>query len=130
MMTKHTLESVQADFQQWRQTKLGPRSRIPESLKQKAVALLTEVSPSKISTAINVSNAMLKAWAAQNQQDGNPASGVKFVALSPDTQPATSEGDGFKLDATMPNGNHWSLQGQVSVSLLETFISAVSGGQQ
>lgn len=133
MSTKLTLESVQADFQLWRQNKSSPRIRIPENLKKKAVALLTETSPGQITKTLGISRAMLKTWEAQRAQNSDTMDAIEFVALKLEPPPATDNGDNLKLDLTQTNGNHWCLQGKVSPSQLSAFVHAVSmvsgGGQ-
>ncbi len=48
MSTSLTLESVKAEFDRWRQQKKHSQSRIPASLRKKALALLTHYSSDDI----------------------------------------------------------------------------------
>lgn len=123
-MNKHlTLESVQADFHQWRQTKTSSRSRIPEHLKQKAASLLMDMKPGKITKALGISSVMLKAWAGINTTDSDSRSVVEFIALPVEPMPVTSEN--LSLNVTQPNGNQWCLQGNMTESQLNVFIRTV-----
>ncbi len=122
MKTKHTLKSVQADFQLWRQNKASPHVRVPESLKQSAVTLLTNLSSGKITKTLGISSSMLKTWTAQQGQSSDTKKTIEFVALPVDPPIATSEGNRLTLNLTQANGNQWCLQGEVSVSQLDLFI--------
>lgn len=129
MKTKHTLESVLADFQLWRQNKTSPRSRIPEKLKHHAVALLADLSPGKITKTLGISRSMLKIWALQQGQSSDAVSAVKFVALPLEPPTETSHCHELTLSLTQANGNHWCLQGNVSASQLNTFIQMAGNNQ-
>ena len=126
MNTNLTLESVLADFQLWRQTKTSPRNRIPEDLKQKAVALLIDMSPGKITKALGISSTMLKTWGGQKAQCNDTTAEIEFIALPAEPQPLTRDCDDLKLELTQSNGNHWCLQGNISLPQLNAFISATS----
>ena len=133
MNTKLTLESVQADFQLWRQNKSSPRNRIPENLKQKAVALLNETAPGKITRTLGISRAMLTSWVDPKAPLSDAMTAIEFVALPLEPQVGACNDDHLTLDFTQPNGNHWRLQGKVSSSQLNAFVRAVgllSGGAQ
>ena len=82
MNKKHTLESVVFDFQQWRQNKTGPRNRIPEELKQKAISLLIDMSPGKITKALGISSTMLKCWSGENTQNNNRPTTIDFCVTA------------------------------------------------
>ena len=125
MSTKLTLESVLADFQLWRQTKSSPRNRIPDDLKQKAVALLVDLSAGKITRTLGISHAMLKSWNDQPTPLSDTSSSIEFVALSVAPDVAVHQDDHLILDFTQPNGNHWRLQGKISGSQLTAFVRTV-----
>jgi hypothetical protein len=125
MHTKPTLESVQADFQLWRQNKSSPRTRVPENLKRKAVALLGATSPGKITKALGISRAMLTAWQSPRAQNSDTTAAMEFVSLPLAPPSATSNGDSIQLDLTQLNGNHWCLQGNISASQLNAFVCAL-----
>jgi len=125
MNTKLTLESVLADFQLWRQTKSSPRNRIPDDLKQKAVALLVDLSAGKITRTLGISHAMLKSWNDQPTPLSGTSSAIEFVALPVAPDVAVCQDDHLILDYTQPNGNHWRLQGKVSASQLTAFVLSV-----
>jgi hypothetical protein len=123
MNTKPTLESVQADFQLWRQNKSSPRTRVPENLKRKAVALLGATSPGKITKALGISRAMLKAWQSPRAQNSDTTAAMEFVSLP--LAPPSATRDSIQLDLTQRNGNHWCLQGNISASQLNAFVCAL-----
>jgi len=133
MNTQRTLESVQAEFQQWRQNKPSQQSQIPENLRQDALALLADMSPGRITKALSISSAQLKAWSGSHLQSSHKKTTLDFVTLHPEPAPDTSDGDELCLEFTQPDGNHWRLQGKVSTSQLTTFIRTLStlpGGVQ
>jgi len=126
-----TLESVQSDFQQWRRTKAGPRSRIPNDLKTKAASLLTDMKPGKITKALGISSVMLNTWAGVTTKDTGRPREVEFIALAQDTNATPTEE--LTLSITQPNGNQWCLQGNVSESQLALFIQTIgtlTGGRR
>ena len=125
MSTKLTLESVLADFQLWRQTKSSPRNRIPDDLKQKAVALLVDLSAGKITRTLGISHAMLKNWNDRQTSLSDTATEIEFVALPVAADVAASHDDHLTLNYTQPNGNHWRLQGKISGSQLTAFVRTV-----
>lgn len=125
MNTQHTLESVQADFQRWRQNKTSPRSRVPENMKRSAVSLLADLPSGKITKTLGISHTMLKTWAGQKVKNSDTTTAIEFVSLPVDPHPITQGDENLVLDFTQPNGNHWCLQGQVSASQLDTFIRTV-----
>lgn len=123
-MNKHlTLESVQADFYQWRQTKPSSRSRIPESLKQKAASLLIDMKPGKITKSLGISSVMLNTWASIKATDTDSTSAVEFITLP--VEPVAVINESLTLNVTQSNGNQWCLQGNVSESQFNTFIRTV-----
>jgi hypothetical protein len=133
MSTQLTLESVQTDFQQWRQNKPPQQSQIPENLRQDAVELLTDMTPGRITKALNISYAQLRAWSGSNVQRSCKKASPDFVALHPEPSPETCDSNELSLEFTQPDGHHWRLQGKVTTSQLTTFIRTLStlpGGVQ
>jgi len=122
MSTQLTLESVQADFQQWRQNKPSQQSQIPENLRQDAVALLTDLSSGRITKALSISYAQLRAWSGSNFQCSVKKTAPEFVTLHPEPSQDISDSNELSLEFTQPDGNLWRLQGKVSTSQLTTFI--------
>jgi hypothetical protein len=122
MSTQPTLESVQAGFQRWRQNKPSQQSQIPENLRQDAAALLTELPPGRITKALNISYAQLRAWSGSSVQRSCKKATPEFIALYPEPSQDTSEGNELSLEFTQHDGNLWRLQGKVSTSRLTTFI--------
>jgi hypothetical protein len=126
-----TLEAVQVDFQQWRQNKPRLRSRTPDELRQKALALLADHRSSQVQKALGITDGMLKAWAGKTtHRRGSEPQPIEFVVLRAEPEPACSATEPMKLDFTRPNGDHWSLQGNLNDSQLRAFVTALSGGAQ
>lgn len=123
MSTKQVLESLQSDFQHWRQNKTGLRTRVPEHLRKRAVNLLSETAISKITKAAGISSAMLKSW-ADKQKQSMPAP-VEFTTLQVDL-PSASDNEDITLNFTPASGGQWSLQGCANGAQLSAFINAVS----
>jgi hypothetical protein len=95
-------------------------------LKKKAVTLLIDMSPGKVTKALGISSVMLKRWAGQKAQSSDTTTAPEFVVLPSESQALTGDVDGLKLNFTQPNGNHWCLQGNVSASQINAFISALN----
>ena len=130
MSTKQAIESLQSDFQHWRQNKTGLRTRVPEHLRKRAVNLLSETAISKITKAASISSAMLKSW-ADKQKPSMPAP-AEFTTLQVDLPP-TPDNEDITLSFTPASGGQWCLQGCVNSAQISTFINAVSsfpGGAQ
>jgi len=125
MSTKQALESLQSDFQHWRQNKTGLRTRIPEPLRERAVNLLSKTSISKITKAAGISSAMLKSWAGKTTQKQVVPASVEFTTLQVDLPPA-SDNEDITLNFTPASGGQWSLQGCANSAQLSAFINAVS----
>ena len=133
MSTQLTLESVQADFQQWRQNKPSQQSQIPENLRQDAVALLADMTSGRLTKALNISYAQLRAWSGSSVQRNCKKATPEFVALHPEPSQDTSDRNELSLEFTQPDGNLWRLKGKISTSQLTTFIHTLStlpGGVQ
>ncbi len=135
MKTNPTLESVQADFQQWRANKASPRARVPEKLKHKAVNLLTQFSAGQVIKAIGISSIMLTKWTNQHSSvNSQQPKALEFVTLPKVLSTEVEQSsDALKLNVTQANGFQWELQGSVSAAQLTAFISAVGalpGGLQ
>jgi hypothetical protein len=60
MSTPLTLELLQSEFQFWRQHKSSPRSRVPQDLQDKALALRSSVKISQITQALGINTSMIK----------------------------------------------------------------------
>ncbi len=126
-----TLESVQSDFQKWRDTKSSSRSRIPDDLKTKAASLLTDIKPGKITKALGISSVMLNTWAGVTTKNTGTPREVEFITLPLDANTTPSED--LTLSITQPNGNQWRLQGNVSEPQLALFIQTIgtlTGGRR
>lgn len=126
MKTQHTLSSVQADFAHWRQHKSSSRERIPGSLKQRAVALLKDHSPSRITNTLRISRTQFNSWLSEREVALNDEA-IEFITLPSDpVLPETSDiSSGVTLNLTQPNGNQWSLCGDLTPTQLTTFVQTL-----
>ena len=80
MPTSLTLETVQAEFQHWRDNKANPKSRVPAQLKQSAVALCESYSSAIIVSALGINSTMLNRWGKQIAESSDPLNtGVEFM---------------------------------------------------
>ena len=126
MNTQHTLSSIQSDFALWRQNKTSPRDRTPKVLKERTVALLNDYSPGKITNTLGISREMLKRWQAQFEIAPTDDA-IEFISLPRESKTSSCEkAAGITLNLTQPNGNQWSLQGELTSSQLSTFVSALA----
>lgn len=117
-----TLESVQAAFQQWRQSKTQLRARTPDELRQQALALRDHHSSSEICRALGITRGMFRAW------QGQPVSApVEFIALPATTVPEQAIATPITLELTRANGDHWRLQGDPSAAQLGTLVTLLAG---
>lgn len=129
MNTTPTLEFVQAEFQQWRQTRTRLRSRTPAELRSKALALLEHHSPNDIRKALGITRGMLQTWEDQTSPlAARVAEPIEFVTLPVEPAPALPSTEPLRLELTQANGDHWSLQGDPSAAQLSAFVTALSGG--
>lgn len=139
MSSSLTLESVQAEFQQWRQQKRTRGSRVPDELRRKALALRGQVKTSQLVSALGLSGSTLKQWSGEKNNETPPANPpAEFVALPIDLPttaipaiasqktPSTQQ---LQLSCESGNGLRWCLQGDIHHEQLSAFIHAVTRTQ-
>ncbi len=99
-------------FNHWRETRPKPHVRIPDNLRQQAVALLSHYNPSQICKALRLSGEQLKAW---QQQVELALSAPEFVALpsAPIDNPAK-----LTLEVDFKDRCQLRLAGNISTELL------------
>ena len=128
-----TLESLTAEFDRWRKQKKTAQSRIPTSLKKKALALLNQYPRTDIIKALKIPDRRLTAWQGSDPdvvtRDDEPGSSmIDFVPLPVpavhDSAHRSAQTMTFK--GTHPSGWQWSLEGDFSVSQLRAVMTALS----
>lgn len=131
MNTTPSLESVQADFQQWRHSKTRLRGRTPDELRHQALALCAHHSPGEICKVLGITRGMLRAWDVATAPHQNQApDALKFVALPVEAPPPVlSIDERLILALTQANGDHWSLEGNLTGTQLHAFVAAFYGGK-
>jgi hypothetical protein len=122
MNKTHTLESVQAAFQLWRQNKTRLRARTPDELRQQALSLRDHHSPSEICKALGITRGMFRAW--QGHAAPEP---IEFVTLPTETDAEQVIAAPLTLELTQTNGNHWRLHGDPSAAQLGALVSVLVG---
>lgn len=128
-MQTPTLESVQAELQQWRQRRPYLRSPIPSVLRQKALSLRDRHPAPAICKALGITEHMLLAW----QDTAMPAVPVspaplEFVALPAGEEEAPGhEAATLQLSLTQPGGEQWCLRGNPSPEQLRVLVSTLKG---
>jgi len=119
MTNQDKLTHLAAEFKQWRLTRKYPRSKTPQSLKDKTVALAQHYSSSQIQTALNIASSTLHHWC--QQVDPLDKSSV-FIAM-PDEPIAIS--NELKIELSCKNGNQLQLSGPISPELLSIITGAL-----
>ena len=114
------LEQTRQAFAQHR-ARHRPRQRIPEPLRQQALALLQHYSQRHVCKSLNLTADMLRIWQQQHTPDTSPtpATEHRFVTLPAETA-LTNESIGkhpgehqaLHLHLTLPTGVKLTLQGQ------------------
>lgn len=126
-----TLESVQAEFKQWRRNKPYLRARTPDELRDQVLTLLPHHSHSDLCKILGMSRSMLQGWEDHaNSQPTAVAEPIEFVALALESPPTSRPAESLTLALTQANGDHWCLQGDPSVEQLRTFVATLSGADR
>ncbi len=125
-----TLESVQQDFQHWRQQRPYRRSPTPAALRDQALLLREQHSVAAICEALGITRCMLRRWRGQvTVPEPVPTAPVEFVVLPTEPESAGDRsGGGLQLTLTRAGGDQWSLRGEPSAEQLRAFVSALAGG--
>jgi hypothetical protein len=130
MSTPISLETVKAEFDHWRQHKKCSQSRIPKTLKQKALTLLAHYSRDEVVKTLKVPEHRLLSWEAPDSTAGKEeptlASTTDFVPLSlPRGQPSVNGACPVTIRGTHAHGAPWSLQGGFTPAQLNAIVSAL-----
>jgi hypothetical protein len=127
-MQTATLESVQAEFQHWRQHRPYLRSPIPSVLRAKALSLRDQYATPAICKALSITERMLIAWedAATPAEPLSPAP-LAFVALPTGEEAGCRDATTLALSCTQPGGIQWCLRGNPSPEQLRVLVSAIKG---
>jgi hypothetical protein len=123
MKTQHTLSSVQSDFAIWRQNKISSRERIPETLKRRAVSLLSDNSPSNITNTLSISRTMFKRW----QETLSPTSSdedIDFISL-PASDPAMKTPPTMSLTLTFNEDRKLIIEGNLCSDQLSALMCGI-----
>jgi transposase-like protein len=112
MLNQDKLNSLTAEFQQWRSTRQYAREKTPQQLKNKTVELAQDYSSSQISTALNIARSTFHYWCKQATSHNKP---VEFIAI-PEAPQIASEPLNIRI--TCKNGHSLQLTGAISAELL------------
>lgn len=132
------LQQLKADFDTWRQSKTSPQSRIPQPLRQRAVALRPEYSDQEIVRTLKITEARLLNWAGEVSMTHKPAAPVNvtedFIPLARPPLPnkQVSHGGQVELKGGLDQQVQWTLQGQFSPQQLQAIVATlmqVPGGE-
>jgi hypothetical protein len=134
-MTQLTLDSVQHDFQVWRNARTG-KSQIPKSLWDKALQLLEQYPISHVTKALHLSGGQVSAKRKEQRKKNSEAlpitRPVNFVELnmplptSCDTRVASS---GSKLEIKRADGAVLVIEGLAEQALFQVLSQFTEGAQ-
>ena len=128
-MNTPTLESVQNDFQQWRQHKPYLRSSTPADLRDKALSLRGQYSVPAICKTLGITRSMLQTWLdAATEPPREAQAPIEFVVLPTPTDDRCDKAKELELTITRVGGDQWCLRGDPSAEQLHTFVTALTGG--
>ena len=128
-MNTLTLESVQNDFQHWRQHKPYLRSPTPAQLRDKALSLRDQYSVAAICKALGITRAMFQTWQGLATEAMCEApTPVEFVVLPTQADDRCDLANALQLTVTRSSGEQWCLQGDPSAEQLRTIVAALTGG--
>lgn len=129
MTNPTSLEALQAEFKQWRESQPSKRPRIPAHLKERAIALRTDYSANKIIQALGINSTMLNKWSNVSEIQKQPDP-IRFVSLPQseltEHQPKalSSNTSSIQLEFEQPNGNRWRIKGDMDSTHINAFIYA------
>ena len=119
MTNQDKLNSLAAEFQQWRLTRKYPRERTPQRLKDKVIELAQHYSSSQMKTALNIADSTLHNWCKQATTIEEPAD---FITIP--EEPNAIPGK-IILDLTCKSGNRLQLSGAITPELLAVITGAL-----
>lgn len=139
MSIHQSLKSLKQEFTQWRKNKKSLRSRVPDELRRKVLALRPFVDDCELNRELGIKPPMLQLWSEREANSTAVSqSPVEFVSLpteliESDVKPVTIDNpqNPVQLSYELADGNRWSLQGQVNPQQMAAFIhtlNQMSGG--
>lgn len=117
------LTALAADLHAWRGQRSSRRTPIPDSLRDRAVALLDRCRRTHIIKALGINSAMLKTW--QNQGATAPAH-TAFVPLTLPSEPIPTDSSPMAVTIANQLGQQVTLQGGFSATQLALVVRALS----
>ena len=121
MPNQDQLSIVVTAFNQWRKNRISRKGPTPQSLRQQAVALKSQYSLGRITTALRISGSQFKQWCKDVQSLNESIDFVQLpVTLSP--QIDNIEEATLKLELSFSHGEQLQLSGQITPTLLATLI--------
>ena len=124
MSSEFSLESVCAEFEQWRRQRRG-REKIPDRLRRQAAALLETHNAFQVTKALRINHNDLKKWSSVDREPGVSASG-QFAEL-PFRTPAESS-EPLSIEFSHPSGAKLHIRGQLTEARVREIISACTSG--
>jgi len=116
------LAALATQLNSWRSQRAYRRAPIPQSLRQKAVELLTHYPRTQIIKTLGISCGMLKSWE-------NTASAAQKPFVCVDLGGSPELGEQSPLDIVLANnrGQRITLQGEFSPSQMTLLVRAIKG---
>ena len=123
LQAEHQLDQLAGQFAHWRQTRIHPRSRIPQALWDQAVALTSALPPSRVAKHLRLGMTDLK------KQMAVPSTLLGFVEVptvpswpqaTPTTQIELHRADGTRLSIRSPEST------LPLVALVRAFLETLS----
>ena len=116
MNPQHSLETVAANFKQWRATRHSKREATPAYLQKQVAELQIHHKAIAIRKALNLSSAALNRWSeahSSNQASDQATSfGSSFIKLSPEALSVSEPHNDNLILCDFPNGVRLSFNAQ------------------
>lgn len=134
MTTQQSLNSLKQEFIKWRKTKKSLRSKVPDDLRRKVLALRPYVSDTDLNKSLGIKPPMIQTWSEREAvADQASQNDIDFVSLPTEflhnevqPMPVDHSSGQVQLTCHQANGNRWSLQGDVNPQQLAVFIQALN----
>lgn len=82
MNTQQSLKALKKEFTQWRKTKKSLRSKVPDDLRRKVLALRAYVSDTELNKTLGIKPPMIQTWSERETAvDSQPQATIDFVSL-------------------------------------------------
>ena len=130
MNKQYTLESVTANFKQWRETRRSNRETTPRNLQKQVASLQNHYKPIIIRNALNLSSAAFTRWCKAYNTDQQAPPKQSFITISPEELSVSEPQQESTVLCDFPNGvrlsfNAESLKQSVLTQLFCLASSAV-----